>query len=129
VLDAAVAHVTDRHQFGKPIAAFQTVRHRLTEVFVALTSARAALEAAWVTGDPLLDDAAKALAGRAGALAARHCLQVTGAIGFTEEYPLAARIRRLSVLDALYGTADELEASIGRQLLAEGRLPRPHSLT
>ena len=129
VLDAAVAHVTDRHQFGKPIAAFQTVRHRLTEVFVALSSARAALEAAWATGDPLLDDAAKALAGRAGALAARHCLQVTGAIGFTEEYPLAARIRRLSVLDALYGTADELESAIGTQLLAEGRLPRPHPLT
>lgn len=129
VLDAAVAHVIDRHQFGKPIASFQTVRHRLTEVFVALTSARAALDAAWATGDPLLDDAAKTLAGRAGALAARHCLQVTGAIGFTEEYPLAARIRRLSVLDALYGTADELESAIGTQLLAKGRLPRPHPLT
>lgn len=129
VLDAAVTHVTDRHQFGKPIAAFQTVRHRLTEVFVALTSARAALEAAWATGDPLLDDAAKALAGRAGALAARHCLQVTGAIGFTEEYPLAARIRRLAMLDALYGSADELESAIGTQLLAAGRLPRPYPLT
>jgi hypothetical protein len=33
------------------------------------------------------------------------------------------------VLDALYGTAEELESTIGTQLLANGRLPRPHPLT
>src|SRR5207253_417257 len=47
MLDEAVAYVTARHQFGRPIAAFQTVRHRLTEVLVAIASARAAIDAAW----------------------------------------------------------------------------------
>ncbi|HEV7535482.1 MAG TPA: acyl-CoA dehydrogenase family protein [Acidimicrobiia bacterium] len=126
VLDRAVAHVTDRHQFGRPIAAFQTVRHRLTEVYVALASARSALDASWASGEPLLADAAKALAGWAGLLAARHCLQVTGAIGFTEEYQLAGRIRRVHLLDALYGSADALQAAIGARLLADRSLPRLH---
>jgi hypothetical protein len=128
MLDQACAHVTDRHQFGRPIAAFQTVRHRLTEVFVALASARAAVDASWVTGEPLLADAAKVLAGRAGELAARHCLQVTGAIGFTAEYELAHRIRRVHVLDALYGSADALQTQIGARLLADRSVPRIHSL-
>src|SRR5207244_9219423 len=125
-LDRTVGYVTDRHQFGRPIAAFQTVRHRLTEVFVALASARSLLDASWATGEPLLGDAAKALAGRAGLLAARHCLQVTGAIGFTEEYQLAGRIRRVHLLDALYGGADALQAGIGARLLADRSLPRLH---
>jgi hypothetical protein len=124
MLDQAAAYVTERHQFGRPIAAFQTVRHRLTEVYVALASARAALDGAWATGEPLLGDAAKALAGRAAQLAAKHCLQVTGAIGFTEEYDLAPRIRRVHLLDALYGGADALTAQIGGGLLATRSLPR-----
>jgi hypothetical protein len=128
MLDRTAAYVTDRHQFGRPIAAFQTVRHRLTEVYVALASARSALDASWATGDPLLGDAAKALAGRAGLVAARHCLQVTGAIGFTEEYQLAERIRRVYLLDALYGGADALQARLGARLLSDKSVPRLHPL-
>ena len=129
MLDQAAAYVGQRHQFGRPIAAFQTVRHRLTEVLVAILAARSALDAGWVTGDPLLADAAKTLAGRAALLAARHCLQVTGAIGFTEEYDLAARIRRVHMLDALYGSADQLQARIGSRLFAERAVPRFHPLS
>jgi hypothetical protein len=128
MLDQAVAHVSQRHQFGRPIATFQTVRHQLTEVLVALASARCALDAAWVTGEHLLSEAAKALAGRAGRLAARHCLQVTGAIGFTEEYHLAAQIRRVGLLDGLYGSAHGLQARIGRQLLRDRSVPRLHPM-
>lgn len=128
MLDRAIAHVSDRHQFGRPIASFQSVRHQLTEVRVGLASARAALDASWTAADPMLADAAKALAGHAGLTAARHCMQVTGAIGFTEEYELAAAIRRLYVLDGLYGSARQLTARIGGQLLAEGAVPRLHPL-
>jgi alkylation response protein AidB-like acyl-CoA dehydrogenase len=124
MLDTAARHVTDRHQFGKPIAAFQTVRHRLTEVHVAIAAARPVLDAAWTTGDPLAADAGKALAGRAGQLAGRHCLQVTGAIGFTWEYELHHQIRRAHLLDGLYGSARAVQAAIGADLLARGGVPR-----
>ena len=129
VLDAATAYVGQRHQFGRPVATFQSVRHQLTEVLVALASARSALDASWVSDDGLLlADAAKALAGKAGVLAARHCLQVTGAIGFTEEYGLAPRIRRIYMLDALYGTGAHLQSRIGSSLLASRSVPRFHSI-
>jgi hypothetical protein len=127
-LDVAARHVTDRIQFGKPIAAFQSVRHRLTEVYVAIASARAALEAAWAVDDPVAPDAAKALAGKAAVLAGKHCLQVTGAIGFTWEYELHRRIRRARLLDGLYGGAGPLSARIGAALLSEGRVPRVRTL-
>ncbi|MEW6472865.1 MAG: acyl-CoA dehydrogenase family protein [Actinomycetota bacterium] len=124
MLDDAARHVTDRHQFGRPIAAFQTVRHRLTEVYVAIAAARSALDAAWLTDEPMMADAAKALAGRAATLAGRHSLQVTGAIGFTEEHRLPAALRRAGVLDALYGSADQLRAQLGRSLLEKRTVPR-----
>ena len=44
---------------------------------------------------------AKCLAGRAGRLAAENCLQVMGAIGFTEEHVLHRYIARATVLDVL----------------------------
>jgi len=128
MLDTAARHVTDRHQFGKPIAAFQSVRHRLTEVHVAIAATRPVLDAAWVTGHPLAADAAKALAGRAGHLASKHCLQVTGAIGFTWEYDLHRQMRRVLLLDGLYGRARALQTSIGADLLARGAVPRIHPL-
>jgi hypothetical protein len=127
-LDVAARHVTDRIQFGKPIAAFQSVRHRLTEVYVAIASARAALDAAWAVDDPVAPDAAKALAGKAALLAGKHCLQVTGAIGFTWEYELHRRIRRARLLDGLYGGAGPLAARIGAALLSDRRVPRVRSM-
>jgi hypothetical protein len=127
-LDVAARHVTDRIQFGRPIAVFQSVRHRLTEVYVAIASARAALDAAWAAGDPVAPDAAKALAGKAAVLAGKHCLQVTGAIGFTWEYELHRRIRRARLLDGLYGGAGPLAARIGAALLSDRRVPRVRSL-
>ena len=127
-LDVAARHVTDRIQFGRPIAAFQSVRHRLTEVYVAIASARAALDAAWAADEPVAPDAAKALAGKAAVLAGKHCLQVTGAIGFTWEYQLHRRIRRARILDGLYGGAGPLSARIGAALLSDRRVPRVRSL-
>ena len=40
MLDDAGRHVIDRVQFGRPIATFQAVRHRLADLHVAITAAR-----------------------------------------------------------------------------------------
>lgn len=124
MLDDACGHVTGRVQFGRPVATFQAVRHRLAEVHVALAAARSVLGVAGQSTDPLAADAAKALAGRAALLAAQHCLQVTGAIGFTWEHGLHRRIRRALLLDALYGSAPALQGRIGAGLLAGRVVPR-----
>ena len=74
--------------------------------------------------DPLAADAAKALAGRAGSAGGAHCLQVTGAIGFTWEHELHRRIRRVHVLDGIYGRAGALQGTIGARLLDRRAVPR-----
>ncbi len=48
---------------------------------------------------------AKALAGRAARTAARHCQQVLAGIGFTTEHQFHRYVRRVLVLDQLFGSA------------------------
>lgn len=123
MLETSVAYTNERHQFGRPIGSFQAVRHRLADVYIALEAARLALGESWA-GDVLQVATAKSLAGYAHALAAQHCLQVTGAIGFTADYPLHRLMRRGWVLDVVLGSWRKIDAEIGAQLVAEGRVPR-----
>ncbi|ELP69930.1 acyl-CoA dehydrogenase family protein [Streptomyces turgidiscabies] len=117
MLSLARAHVLDRTQFGRPLASFQAVRHRLAETLVALEGAEATLVAA---DDDLGALLAKAAAGRAALTAARHCQQVLGGIGFTAEHDLHRHVRRALVLDGLLGSARELTREAGA-LAREGR--------
>ena len=127
MLTLARTHAVDRIQFGRPLASFQAVRHRLAETLVAIEGAEATLRA---TTDSFgaLDDfgcqLAKAAAGAAALTAARHCQQVLGGIGFTAEHDLHRHVRRALVLDGLLGSSRELTRQIGAQLRATGSDPR-----
>jgi alkylation response protein AidB-like acyl-CoA dehydrogenase len=123
MLALAREHALERVQFGQPIARFQAVRHRLAETLVAIESADAVLEAAWLDGTPETAAMAKALAGRAARAAARHCQQVLAGIGFTTEHDLHLYIRRVLVLDELFGSARALTRDLGEQLLDTRALP------
>jgi hypothetical protein len=128
MLDDTVAYVLERHQFGKPIASFQTVKHRLADVRVAASAAQAALRTAWIDDDPTSAIAAKCLAGRAHRVAATNCHQVHGGIAFTVEHGFHRFIRRGQMLDGLLGRADDLVSELGRELLERGRVPRTPQL-
>jgi alkylation response protein AidB-like acyl-CoA dehydrogenase len=121
MLSLARSHATGRVQFGRPIASFQAVRHRLAETLVALEGAEATLLAA---EDDLGSLLAKAAAGQAALVAARHCQQVLGGIGFTAEHGLHRHVRRALVLDGLLGSALELTREAGAVLRAHGSAPR-----
>ncbi|GHB60297.1 acyl-CoA dehydrogenase [Streptomyces umbrinus] len=121
MLALARQHVLDRHQFGRPLASFQALRHRLAETLVALEGAEATLVCA--DGD-LSSLLAKAAAGRAALAAARHCQQALGGIGFTAEHELHRHVERTLVLDGLLGSARELTREAGALLVARGRAPR-----
>jgi alkylation response protein AidB-like acyl-CoA dehydrogenase len=66
---------------------------------------------------------AKGLAGRNARVAVRHCQQVLAGIGFTTEHPLHLSIRRVLVLDGLFGGGRQLTAAVGQDLLDQGTLP------
>ncbi|MFJ9564092.1 acyl-CoA dehydrogenase family protein [Streptomyces fuscichromogenes] len=121
MLGLARAHVLDRQQFGRPLASFQALRHRLAEAFVALEGAEAVLAAAEDDTGSLL---AKAVAGRAALTTARHCQQALGGIGFTAEHALHRHVERALVLDGLLGSTRELTREAGALLLREGRARR-----
>ncbi|MGW6421581.1 acyl-CoA dehydrogenase family protein [Nocardia sp. NPDC055053] len=132
MLTLARAHALERAQFGRPLAAFQAVRHRLAETLVALDGAEAALT---VADEAALDPAraehnapaallAKAAAGQAARTAARHCQQVLGGIGFTAEHALHRHVRRSLVLDGLLGSARELTREAGTAIRLSGTATR-----
>jgi alkylation response protein AidB-like acyl-CoA dehydrogenase len=119
----ARSHALERVQFGRPIADFQAVRHRLAETLVAIEATDAALGAAWDEGSPAAAATAKALAGRSARTASLHCQQVLAGIGFTTEHDFHRYARRVLVLDQLFGTARALTRDLGRTLLTDRRLP------
>jgi hypothetical protein len=121
MLSLAREHALDRMQFGKPVASFQAIRHKLAEALVAIEGAEAALGAATDDFTSLL---AKAAAGQAALTAAKHCQQVLGGIGFTAEHELHRHVKRALVLDGLLGSARELTREAGARLRAQGSAPR-----
>lgn len=124
MLELARIHALERVQFDRPIGQFQAVRHKLAETLVAIEGANDACAAAWELGvDPVAATAAKALAGRAARVAARHCQQVLAGIGFTLEHPFHRHLRRALVLDRLLGDSKTLTRELGEQLLRDRQVP------
>jgi alkylation response protein AidB-like acyl-CoA dehydrogenase len=99
-LDTTVAYVKTRHQFGRPVGSFQALKHRLAELWVAVTQARAVARYAAVCladGDPDTPVAvalAQAHCSAVAVLAAEECVQLHGGIGFTWEHPAHLYLKR-----------------------------------
>ncbi|HUC04313.1 MAG TPA: acyl-CoA dehydrogenase family protein [Acidimicrobiales bacterium] len=124
MLELARQHAVDRVQFGRPIASFQAVRHRLAESLVALDASAALLAASWERADDgELASMAKAMAGRSARVTARHCQQVLAGIGFTIEHPFHRHVRRIMVLDQLLGSGTVLTRTLGTEILGRASLP------
>ncbi|HBZ70412.1 MAG TPA: acyl-CoA dehydrogenase [Deltaproteobacteria bacterium] len=98
-LALTIDYLKQRRQFGRAIASFQAVQHRLAECAVMVEGARwLAFEAAW-RGAPF--EAAATAAAYAAAAAARVFLethQLSGAIGYTREHDLHVFSMRLEAL-------------------------------
>jgi hypothetical protein len=123
MLELARTHALGRVQFGRPIARFQAVRHRLAEALVAVEALAAVLSAAREEPNPDTAALAKAIAGRTAHTVARHCQQVLAGIGFTTEHPFHRFLKRALALEGLFGSADAIALDVGRRLLAERRVP------
>jgi Acyl-CoA dehydrogenase, C-terminal domain len=123
-LGLAVEHTSTRRQFNAPIAAFQAVRHRLADAYVAIAAARALLAASFVDGSQsptvaaIAAAAAKARAGRAHQTVSASAVQVCGAMGATLEHPLHRYVNAGAVLDGLLGSSAELTVELGAMVRA-----------
>jgi hypothetical protein len=124
LLDVTVEYAQQRHQFGAPIGSFQAVKHKLADLRLALEFARpvvhrAAYSVAHADGDRSVHvSMAKAYASDAALLAARHALQVHGAIGYSYEHDLHLWMKRAWALAASWGDAAWHRARVGRAILS-----------
>ncbi len=121
VLDLALLHVRDRHQFGVPIGSFQAVQHKMADLHVAIERARALSYFAALTSaadDPrrrLAAAMAKASAGECQSLVFRHGLQSFGAMGFTWENDVQFALKRAKAGELMLGDAAEHRAMIAEE--------------
>jgi len=97
-LASTIEHVSQRHQFGRPLATFQALRHRLAEIHVRTDSLY------WMTlrAAGLADPGQAALAALHAQESARVAVydfhQMLGAMGMTLEHPLHFWTYRLKAL-------------------------------
>ncbi|HSV58004.1 MAG TPA: acyl-CoA dehydrogenase [Variovorax sp.] len=115
------AYVNTRKQFGRLIGQYQALRHRISEMAVALEMARSmAIAAAVAVDDPASDSAAtdlpraKLAIGRHARALCQQAIQSHGGIGMTEEYAVGHCLRRIHVLDQLFGDVDAQAARLAR---------------
>jgi len=126
-LDMTVAYVKERRQFARPVGSFQALKHRLADVWVEVSQARAASRyaaACLASGDPDAKVAvavAKAYCSEAAVHAAQECVQLHGGIGFTWEHPAHLYLKRAKADSIGFGTPDAHRAA----LAALVNLPAP----
>lgn len=120
--DLAMDYLRTRKQFGRFIGENQALRHRAAEMLVSLEMARSmAMAAAVAADDPEAEDAradlhrAKLSVGRHARLVALGAIQLHGGIGMTEEYAVGHCLRRIHVMDQLFGDSDAHAARLAAE--------------
>ncbi|MCC6781072.1 MAG: acyl-CoA dehydrogenase [Hyphomicrobiales bacterium] len=133
----ALDYLRARQQFGRPIGAFQALQHRAVDDHVRIETARALLYE--IARNPRVDDEALALACATKAKAAEaalavvnSCIQMHGAIGFTDEHDIGLMLKRAMTLAATGGSvaahrrrAAAFLADRGEATLPQTRTPAP----
>ena len=123
LLETTRDYVLSRHQFGRPIADFQAVKHRLADVAMQTEAARSlawhAIYCLQSSADvvPSASALAKSAASRAAYLAGSAALQLHGGIGFTWEHDLHLRLQRGKAWEVAFGNTDQHRARSGATIL------------
>lgn len=97
-LQSTIEHVSQRQQFGRPLATFQALRHRLAEIHVRTDSLYSMTLRAAGLGDPGEAALAALHAQESTRIAVYDFHQMLGAMGMTLEHPLHFWTYRLKAL-------------------------------
>ncbi len=130
MLDLAVQYTGERQQFGKPIGSFQAVKHLMSNVAVRLEYAKAPVyRAAYALAQGLPSASgsvdqytshAKLAACEAANLAAKNCLQVHGAMGYTWEVDLHIFMKKAWALANTWGDSGFHKSRIAQTIFSAG---------
>lgn len=125
--DMTLGWVSDRYSFGRPLASYQALKHRLADMAAWLEASCAiTAEAATAAGDRRPDagelaSAAKAYTGQYGTELMHECVQLHGGIGLTREHDLHLYLRRVVLNRALHGTPSQHRQRIADHVASKER--------
>jgi alkylation response protein AidB-like acyl-CoA dehydrogenase len=99
-----------RKQFGKLIGSFQALQHQAVNIYVRIEAVRSlvfqiATHNEVFDIDPAMAIAAKAKASEDALFVTEACIQLHGAIGFTDEHDIGLYLKRAMLLSSLLGNA------------------------
>src|SRR5262249_42359721 len=123
-LEIAREYMMGRYAFGRPVASFQALKHRMADVYCAIELGRSnAYYGAWALSTDsdelsLAAAGARIAASDAFALAAEEMVQFHGGVGFTWEYDCHLFYRRAKLLSLTLGRPTEWKEKLIRRLLA-----------
>ena len=109
-LDMAVNYAKERYAFGRPIGSYQAIKHKLADMYIALTLAKSnCYYAAWALSTDSSDLPSAAATARVSAtkayqLCSKENIQTHGGNGFTWEYDCHMFYRRSKLLSLNIGS-------------------------
>lgn len=123
-MDYAKQYLTERKQFGQPLANFQGLQWMLAERYTELEAARLLLMQAAYTKEQGLPfgkaaSMAKLFAAEKANQACYDALQMMGGAGYIKEYPLERLARDVRVTSIYEGTSEIQKVIIARELLKD----------
>jgi alkylation response protein AidB-like acyl-CoA dehydrogenase len=111
--DLTLQWLFDRYSFGRPLASYQALKHRMAEMKVwleashAITDEAAAAVASGSADAAELTSAAKAFIGTNGSELMQECVQFHGGLGVTFEHDIHIYMRRQVLNRTIYGTPED----------------------
>ena len=122
-LDAALAYVKERQQFGRAIAEFQGVQFMLADMGMKLEAARQMVYVAAAKSERGDDDltffgaAAKCYASDVAMEVTTDAVQLFGGYGYTKDFPVERMMRDAKITQIYEGTNEIQRIVMARQLL------------
>jgi alkylation response protein AidB-like acyl-CoA dehydrogenase len=112
LIEATLAYVKVRKQFGQAIGDFQIIQHRIVDLRVQLECSRAMTLYAAVSTTANANEraraasAAKVQVGRSARIVGRNAIQLHGGIGMTNELSIGHCFKRLLMVETMLGDID-----------------------
>ena len=122
-LDASIAYVKERKQFGKAVAEFQGVQFMLADMAMKVEAARQLVYVANASaerGDPdltFLSSASKTFASDTAMSVTTDAVQLFGGYGYTRDFPVERMMRDAKITQIYEGTNQIQRMVMARQLL------------
>ncbi|WP_066810387.1 acyl-CoA dehydrogenase [Mycobacterium lehmannii] len=122
-LDASIAYVKERKQFGRPIADFQAVQFMLADMAMKIEAARLTVYSAAARAERgeselgFISSASKCLASDVAMEVTTNAVQLFGGYGYTTDFPVERMMRDAKITQIYEGTNQIQRVVMSRALL------------